>query len=846
MPIREAAAGLCADKGVGLFLPAFAGGVLVLQSQAALPDFPRVVLLSFLAFAALAAAWKLQSARPGLLTALSRAALFIAGGIGVGFVYAALRADVRLAERLPESLESRDVRVRGVVASLPAVFSRGARFVFEVEEVWAADRALSPEESAALADFPRRLWITFYTRGFPKGGNAAGTLMVPQAGDRWEYTLRLKRPHGSVNPRGADYEAWLLERGLRATGYVRAAPAPAYQGVSFWPPMRAVHRLRGEGRDRLRALLPGAETASGANILLALTLGDQRALTPEEWQGFTRTGTAHLLAISGLHVTLVAALAAFLLGGLWKRSARLCLCFPAPHAAVLGGALAAAGYALMSGLGIPAQRALIMLSLVAFTLLLRRRVSFARVLLLALSLVLLYDPWAVLAAGFWLSFVLVAALAWAGQHQGAQEETSGGLRFFRKLRLFFMTQWAATCMTLPLLLFFFQRFPLISPFANVLAIPWIGLIVTPLALLAAAFVWLPPLAGLLLWIAQTLLTPMLLFLGVLANAPQWTPPAAPAWAVLLAVAGFFVLFLPRGIPGKISGIFLFFPLLFRVPPPSLPEGALRMTVFDVGQGQAVLLETARRRLLYDAGPSYDRGARAEKAAPATGQDAASRVVLPHLAAFGVARLDALVLSHRDDDHAGGWESLKAALPIDLVVSSWPELPGSRLCGRAAKRGGLRQWEWDGVRFVFLHPPEEKLLRGGNGDSCVLKITAAGGRVLLTGDIGKREERRLLRDALPDLAAEVVLAPHHGSRTSSSLPFVAAVGADWVIFSAGYRNRYGHPHPETEARYALLGATALRTDRDGALRLTLDAKGVEVKRAREEFARYWHDKLPEIE
>jgi competence protein ComEC len=793
----------------GVFLLAAALGVCALQGEAGLPECPLAWIMGGLAVFGVV---------PYLFVRRLCFALFLGAvaGFSVGLGWAAWRAEIRLVDQLPPDWEVRDIRLSGTVVSLPARFDRGVRFEFRVDEI------LTPG-----AKTPGRLWLSFYTHGWH---GAINPNPPPRAGERWEFTVRLKRPHGRANPYAFDYEAWLLERNLRATGYVRDDPTPAFKGVTAWPPMLAVHRLRERLREHFAAEL--GEAPYGG-ILTALAIGDQNAVPQQQWNIFNRTGTTHLMSISGLHVTLVAGLVGGLLGGLWRRSDRLCLRLPAQRVAILGGALAALTYGVVSGLGIPAQRACLMLLVAALTLLCHRRISLGRILLIALICVLLFDPWAVLSAGFWLSFGAVAALCWAGQRRDAPVTIEDALaaaegprkRVARYLRVFLHAQWAATLSTLPLLFLFFQRFPLISPLANLLAIPWVSFIITPLALLALLFSWLPlPILSL----AHLLLEPLMAILAWLADLPLLTPIAPPFWSVALAGFGVALLLLPRGTPGKGAAFVMLLPLLCGQVP-TLAPGELRLTVLDVGQGQAVLLETATRHLLYDAGPGYGPTGDGEMKA---GRDAGAQVVLPYLAATGTRALDMLVVSHRDNDHSGGMASIVAGLPVREIITSQPDVPGSATCHKG------QGWTWDAVRFEFLHPPIGQSLRGDNGDSCVLKVTAAGGRVLLTGDIGVREERRLRAEDIRALSAEIVLVPHHGSRTSSSLPFVAAVGADWALVSAGYLNRFSHPRPEIVERYEHLGARILRTDRDGALILDVLPTGVKARRWRQEEPRYW--------
>ncbi|MDR2614415.1 MAG: DNA internalization-related competence protein ComEC/Rec2, partial [Candidatus Accumulibacter sp.] len=388
------------------------------------------------------------------------------------------------------------------------------------------------------------------------------------------------------------------------------------------------------------------------------------------------------------------------------------------------------------------------------------------------------------------------------------------------------TQWAATLATLPVLVWVFQQFPLSSPLANLLAIPLISFVVTPLALLAALLAWIPGLP--LLDMAHGVMAGLMTVLEALALWPLWQPPAPQMWAVLLAGLGVFVLLMPRGVPGKMAGLALILPLVFW-PPPQIEPGDLRVTVLDVGQGQAVLLETAQHRLLYDTGPSYGFDPDSD--------DAGRRIVLPYLVHRGVNALDMMVVSHRDTDHSGGMKAILETMTVRRLSSSVPEYPDGELCARGMS------WVWDDIRFEFLHPPPDRLPKGDNGDSCVLKVTTAAGRLLLTGDIDRRAEKNVLtaHATTPEaLSAEVILAPHHGSKNASSEPFLAAVAPQIALFPAGYRNRYNHPHPETLQRYGVLQAQIGRTDRDGALVLEFSQTGVSLRSWRKEEPRYWRE------
>jgi competence protein ComEC len=525
------------------------------------------------------------------------------------------------------------------------------------------------------------------------------------------------------------------------------------------------------------------------------------------------------MSISGLHVTMVSGLFAALVMAAWRRSERLVLALPAKKAAALAGFLAALTYCLISGFAVPAQRTLYMIGAVALCLWLGRTSSASRVLALALAVVLLADPWAVLSPGYWLSFGAVGVILFV---------VSG-----RTLRAHWLVewgkvQWAVTLGLTPLLLLLFQQVSLISPVANAVAIPLVSLVVTPLALLGAVLpVELPlRLAHLLL----EGLMPVLDWLARLEGA-VWQQHAPVPWTLPFACLGVLWLLLPRGFPARWLGVPLLVPLI-AVAPSGPGPGELWVTVFDVGQGLAVLARTQRHTLLYDTGPRFNAFA-----------DSGSRVIFPYLRGEGIARLDALVISHDDNDHAGGALSVLASLPVDALWSSLPrqhpllELSPLRLPCRAGQG-----WTWDGVRFGFLHPGEqgiEDALRPGNDRSCVLRISNEAGSLLLTGDIEWRAERELLQKFSAELSADALIVPHHGSTTSSTEEFVERVGARYAVFAAGYRNRFGHPREEVLARYRRRGSAILRTDETGAVHMRFTREGIAIERERERARRYWH-------
>jgi competence protein ComEC len=763
---------------------AFAGGVLIMQMQPALPVVGNwglaglLLLLPQLRWRGAASRW---------LRVIACAVL--------GFTWAAWRADIRLADQLDPAWEGRDIVLTGVVAALPQDFSQGSRFEFDTEVV---------ETPGAVV--PAHINLSWYQGR--RDGESFERLPV-RPGERWRFTVRLKRPHGNANPGVFDYEAWLLERNIRATGYIRPDPAQRLSEM-VWQPGYAIERLRHAVRASFLSTLP-VEHYPWVGILVALAVGDQKAIQGDLWSIFNRTGVTHALSISGLHVTMVAALFGWLVNVGWRRQPWLAQRLPAQKAGLLAACLAALFYSLLAGFAVPAQRTLIMLMVAAVAMLSGRLLAPSRTLALALWVVLLFDPWACLAAGFWLSFGAVAALLYVGS---AQVGAATGWR--QRLRDWGLVQWAATLASLPILLLLFQQLSLVSPLANALAIPVISFILTPLALLAALIPWWPILA-----VAHWVLDILMAFLVWCAAWPVWQAPAPPLWVAGVAAYGVALCLLPRGVPGRWLGACLIVPALFW-PVDRPPAGEAWITVLDVGQGLATVVQTREHSLIYDPGPLYS----AES-------DAGQRVVVPYLRTLGLNKIDMLVVTHRDSDHSGGAASVLAALQVGEVRSSLTEAVGERcLVGQ--------RWVWDGVVFEILHPTDEIYAREGKSNhlSCVLRVEAGGHRMLLVSDIEAADEADLLKRSPEKLPADVLLVPHHGSKTSSTEAFLDAVNARAAVIPVGYRNRFGHPKAEVVERYLRRGVDPWRTDRDGAVRVQLNAQGAQLSGWRAAHRRYW--------
>ena len=786
-------------------LIAFAAGVLVCQWLPEIPSLPWGLILLLASAASVIGLVRAHQSASRWAVLFLVVSAFLSGA-----AYVCWRSAAVLADQLPEAAMGRNLLITGVVDSLPDRTARGQRFLFRVEST--GDTFHVPE------------WIQLSVWQKDADGDALAH-EIPQRiqpGERWSFSVRLKRPHGLANPHGYDVEARLFEMGVRATGYVRAGERlDAFVAT----PSTVIAQLRYRIRERFEQVLP-SDAYPNAGILTALAIGDQKAIPGSLWQVFAKTGTTHLMSISGLHVTLFSGLVAVLVAWVWRRVPKLAARIPAQRAGVFCGWFAAAFYTLIAGAGIPALRTLFMLSVAALAILTGRRVSPFRILMLALVAVLLFDPWAGMSPGFWLSFVAVGLLLWAAlaEHGGEREQASLMQRLRHGLKGFGRTQWAVTIGTLPFLLVFFSQFSLISPLTNAIAIPWVSGVVTPLTILALIIPWDP-----LLMLADALLSPLMSLLVWAAALPVaiWHAPTPSPLVFLLALLGALWWLMPAGLPGRWMAIFLCLPLVWPQTD-AVPNGQARIDVLDVGQGLAVVIRTRNHTLLYDTGPYYSGTA-----------DAGDRVIVPYLRAIGVTRLSGMVVTHRDIDHSGGALSVLESMPVNWVADA----PDTRF---AEIIPGVRQktcvaghdWVWDGVRFEFLYPQTRRHGKdeASNHQSCVLRVNAGGKSILLTSDIETPDESAMLAAGLGH--SDVILVPHHGSGTSSAPAFLDAVQPEVAIIPVGYRNRYRHPKPSVLSAYEARKIRVLRTDADGMVQVNLPSMAISAYR--QTHRRYWMD------
>lgn len=715
------------------------------------------------------------------------------------------RAAWLIEDRLPVELAGRDLLVSGVVCDFPRSDSEALRLVLETGT------------EARGAGLPARLHLNWY---------APAPELRP--GERWQLLVRLKPPHGLANPGGFDFEQWLFQRGIGATGYVRASRLN--RALDAQVADCPVGSLRGVLAGRIEAALAGRP---GSAHVLGLTVGVTTGLSAADWELMRRTGTTHLLAISGFNIALVAAPFVLLVpwaARAWPRLAGRPGAGPALALAV------AALYSALAGFGVSVLRALLMLGVMTVLVWRRRPVDGFDTLAAAALLVLAIDPPAVLAAGFWLSFagvawLLVAAtrMSWpvAASRPGLARRAMTAVAGLLRLQLLLGVGLA------PLTLAYFQQLSLVAPLANLLAVPAFSFAIMPLALGGAALLLpLPTLGMALLRLAAAAVAAFMELLARLADGfvgdGAWQPPPTGAIGLALCVVAAAMLAWWRPLPLRSLAAVLLLPVIVGGEGSSdLQQGQLRVTVMDVGQGLAVLLQTANHALVYDAGPAYRM------------RDAGESVVVPVLRAAGIRRLDALLVSHDDLDHAGGAAAVLRAHPEAVLIG------GSTLRLQPARSRPCvagEEWWWDGVRFRILNPPPGARLSDNDG-SCVLRIDSDGGSALLPGDVQRRQEEVLVARGL--LApVELLLAPHHGSRSSSGPALVAATRPRAVVFSAGYMNRWGFPAAVVRDRWERGGACTFSTAAAGALVFEFDHRGLRLAyAARRDGAHLWTMPMP---
>ena len=709
----------------------------------------------------------------------------------IGFCWALFHAGLETDRHLDSGIENTDVFIKGIVISLPEIYDDHIRFLIDINEI--------TDSNDRIFTSPGIVRLSWYR-----------TQKIPVPGEIWQLKTRLKRPYGFMNSGGFDYEAWMLRQGRKAIGYVKFDELNQKLEVTKY---YFIQRLRYKVAHRLKQTLDKPLLG----LVLALSLGDRSQLEPQQWRILTQTGTNHLIAISGLHLGLIAGFIYFLARFVWSRFFLMTQYIPAPIFASIMAFVCAFIYAILAGFALPAQRALIMIGVFLFALFSVRQTLIVNVICISVILVLILDPFAIIAADFWLSFMAVIFILYITRFRISNHNNLN-----KWIRLQCLLSFALC----PILIFWFKQIPLYSVLANLIAIPVIGFLIVPLILVALILLFLlPGLSQLLYSFIDNINEVHWSYLEFLSQQNNVIiPVAAPnLLSLALAVIGVFILLMPRGLPARWLGLIWMLPLLFPVTQ-KINAGEFDFNLLDVGQGLATVIQTNEHTLVYDTGARFSERFNIGDA-----------VLKPYLRYKGINQISMLLISHGDNDHIGGADAIIENFKIDRILTSVPaQLPveKSEICHAGQK------WTWDGVDFEILHPQPENLFTGNNS-SCVLKVSSEHGSVLLTGDIERQAEESLLKNANDLIKSDVLLVPHHGSKTSSTNEFISAVAPKYAFIPTGYRNRFGFPKQDIMSRYETHGVETLVSYKTGEISAKFRKGGLQIDEFRTSNRRFWH-------
>lgn len=713
-----------------------------------------------------------------------------------GFIWALTYAHFQLSWELPSNWEGKTILVRGIISNIPDNTPENTSFLLSAKKIQYENKMKSARGQIRL--------------------NWRHPDTILKVGDEWQFQVHLKKIHGLMNPGGFDYEAFALQEGIRAHGYVIKSEANKRLSYHFYS--HPIDRIRQFLQEKILKNLPETNTSPW---IVALSIGERHGIKPENWEVLRNTGTNHLMAIAGLHIGLMSGFLASVTIWIWRCIPRFTLWLPAQHAGAIAALLMALIYSAMAGFSIPTQRACVMLSIFLVILLVRRKIVAWYAWSIALLFVLVLNPLTVLSESFWLSFAAVATIIYGVSGRLAPK----GL-WWKWGRI----QWVIAVGLIPLSIGLFQQFSLISFLANSISIPWVGFLVVPLCLFGSFLVAFSDKAGgFILVLADKILNIMWNILTYLSQLKwaSWYQIVPDYGIVLAACLGVILLLLPKGMPGRYLGIIWFLPLFFyhsRTP----KLGEVWLTLLDIGQGLSAVVQTQNHFLVFDTGPklsaNYDMG---------------ESVLVPFLRSQQAKKIDLLIVSHGDNDHIGGSAALLKHFPVSAIKTSVPEkfpLNQASYCLRG------QSWEWDHIHFEFLYPTQEKL-HLGNNSSCVLRITNHNKSILLTGDIEKLAEQELINSIPDQLAANILIAPHHGSKTSAVEGFLRTVSPDYVLFPIGYRNRYHFPHNSVLQKYTDLGTKQINTASAGAIQFSIEKDALSIpKLYRVSHHHYWNCKV----
>ncbi len=705
-----------------------------------------------------------------------------------GFAFMAWHVNQHLAHALPAILENQKMTIVGTITSVVEVTeNHNARFKFKVSMCSnkSCDWLLPAVVQLSWDKPPHQL--------------------LP--GGKWALNVKLKRPRNYANPGSIDIEKLYFQQRIVAAGYVCTTPYKNFIGHNkLATPVNLLRQIL------LQRLLHNLNQQSFAGVIIALVLGLKHNISYTQQEVFQNTGIAHLMSISGLHMSMICSIVLLSIRFMWRYVPYSWLNIAALWLAACGAIIASIIYALLAGFSIATQRSLVMVLVFLSGHILKRKTCSVHSYSLALLIVLLCDPFAVLGIGFWMSFGAVGLLIYA-------------LR--GRTTIWWQQQWVITIGLLPLTLLCFGQYSIIGPIANLIAIPWVSFTVLPLSLLGALLVPVHTmLSTMILSLANKSFALLWLILNQLSQLPvyNWSIPTTNMLLILTpALIGVLWLFLARGLPGRYWAIVGFLPLVFSSVQ-TIPYGQAQFTLLDVGQGLAAVIKTKNYTLVYDTGAKLNNHF-----------DLGSRVVAPFLQSTGIKKIDTLMVSHADNDHIGGAVGLMQKIKtLAIITTATNELLNFNPI--ACNSG--EQWQRDGVMFTVLHPQNNISYDKRNNNSCVLMVQVGIHKILLTGDIESLSERQLINHYGDDMQADIMLVPHHGSKTSSSLEFLEKVSPSYALIPVGYKNQYGHPKAEVLQRYSQLGIAVLRTDYDGAINFKIGAGPLQPSRYRQEHRHFW--------
>jgi len=734
--------------------------------------------------------------------------------ICAGFLWATFVAHHYLETKIPNQLEGKNILISGIIRSIPEKIGRRTRFEMSLNSVSYENKKYKT---------PKKIKLNWY---------GATSKLIP--GDKWQLVVRLKKPFSYQNPGGFDYEGWMFQNQIDAKGYVRKSNLNKI--LQSNQSLISFTRIRYFLKKEIKAIVQTPYRP----IILALLIGDKSEISSEQWSIFRKTGTSHLIAISGLHIGLIAGLVFFMTRWLWgfyKNGAEI---IPSPKIAAIFAILSAVIYSAMAGFSLPTQRALIMLCVIMISILIDVRAQSWKTLAIALLLVLILSPFAVMNPGFWLSFFAVAIILYFSKMA----------RTKRKVIASTMYNWGLIQVVIgfglmPFVLLFFNESSIISPIANFVVVPVFSFIIVPIIFIAGCFIFIAPsLSGMLFAIVIFVLDKVWVFLEYLAKLSFSTVQINNITFLIFifSIIGILLLFLPKKFPSKLLAPIFFLPLFFsKFDRPDF--GSAKITLLDVGQGLSVVIQTQYHVLVYDTGPRYSKSFNTGKT-----------VVLPYLQSIGISNIDKIVISHGDNDHIGGIKSIVDTITVRTILTSVPDKvklkikPKNQIITIKTCDNKMR-WSWDGVDFSLIHPEPSTALRKNNA-SCVLRVSTKtiGQRknkyqnaILLTGDIEAKAELKIINNETLDISANILIAPHHGSITSSTKSFIKKINPDFVLYPVGYRNRYHFPSNIVSERYKKLGIKSYSTSEYGAITFNLNSFKIKKPELyRVSYGRFWHN------